>query len=101
MAEETPQNRERFQPLERRELRGLTLGDVFKWGGLILVGALSYAKTSNRVEVNTKRIEEVERKFEAIEKKYEGLQNYKEANELWKARMEEKWNYFFNGNSKK
>lgn len=90
--EEQKDGRERWHPLERRELKGLTLEALIKYGTIIIAIVAAYYILKNDVSSNAKSIEQNKLRFEKIEKDIEAIKTYREANEIWKARMEEKVN---------
>lgn len=71
-----------IKPLEKREIRGLTLESLLKYGTVIISMILGFYLLKSKVDENTLSIQKVEKRLDAQEIK----QN---TDEIWKARTEE------------
>ena len=89
-----PEDTERdLRPIERREIRGLTLESILKYGSIIVTFIISVYLMRVEVQNNTLRIEQLEKENVKKDKEIEYLKIKVEITETWKARTEEQLKY--------
>lgn len=87
--EETNSN-SRFAPIDRREIRGITLESIIKYGGLIIAIAIAWGTIKTKLEALEIRVIELEKAGALRQQQIEVLKTNQGTNEVWKARIEEK-----------
>lgn len=89
-----PEEAEReSRPIDRREIRGLTLESILKYGSIIVTFVISVYLLKAEVQTNTLKIEQLEKENNQREKEIEYLKIKLETTETWKARTEEQLKY--------
>lgn len=76
-------------PIEKREIRGLTLDSILKYGSLVVMLITGSYLIKADTEKNKARIEHLETEGAKKDKRIEALELKDAATEIWKARIEE------------
>lgn len=76
-------------PIEKREIRGLTLDSLLKYGSLVVMLVTGSYLIKADTERNKARIDQLEIDGAKREKRIEALELKNAATEIWKARIEE------------
>ena len=82
------QTRER--PADKKEIRGITIELILKYVGMLFVVAYAYADMKNGQKATAEKISDQTKQIEALKTDIQALKTAKEANEIWKARFEER-----------
>lgn len=86
------QENKRLIPLDKKEIRGVTLQVIAYYGSIILYITTVFFSLKGRVTDIDKQLEIIEKQHELLSKEIEVLKTYYITNEVWKARIEEKLN---------
>ena len=78
-----------MEPIEKREIRGLTLDSILKYGSLLAMLVTGSYLIKADTEKNRARIEQLEIEGAKRQKRIETLELLDDATEIWKARIEE------------
>lgn len=75
-----PAQEEKKEPIEKREIRGLTAESIIKYGSFIMLGIYGYFSIQKRLDENQVKIKEltelvivIQTKFETSDIKYQTL----------------------------
>lgn len=78
-----PSDLTEHKSLEKREIRGLTLESLIKYGSIIVSMIIGFYLIKSKVDQNAIAIEKIENKIKVLEIN-------QTTDEIWKARIEEK-----------
>lgn len=87
-------HKERFIPLEKREMRGVAVSTVLVFAVPLISLIITAVQLTSKINQNSADIQELEKKLEVLNTKIETHALKHNNHEVWRAVMEEKFKNF-------
>ena len=87
-----PEEEKRYLPLEKREIRGLTLENIIKYGVFLMMAVFGYFSMQKKIDDCERRVDDLDAKILVIRTDNETLKIKVQTQETTVARLEERIN---------